>query len=430
MSVWAVEAAAGYGKTHRLMQVLQQALTEQPLGQEQRVLALTFMHGARRRLDERLRSVPELAGRYTCLTIDSFAWRVRQRWQSLASFLGLPPTGAETSFEEECGFAARLLSQAVVQQWVATSFPVVLVDEAQDLTPPRLEMISALSSVVRLHLAADEFQCLVPALRPNPLKLWLPQVCVPETLPMPRRTNVRALIDAATAIRSGRAPAQGGGFKIVPGPKVPLASALLASAIKWSKGGSVAVLAPSLQGNYVRDVISQVQSAPSGREKNLGPFPIRWEESERDEMAKLDGRLELPEKMTVGQALEILGGLPRSGHLEQTMNWLKRMRNTTGRADTTSTEVVERIKRYISLRRQHVVKSDSGLMAMTVHQAKNREFDGVVVLWPYTVKADDEGKRRLLYNAVTRARRWCTVIVQSPSMLRTAPFAQAESASG
>jgi DNA helicase IV len=60
---------------------------------------------------------------------------------------------------------------------------------------------------------------------------------------------------------------------------------------------------------------------------------------------------------------------------------------------------------------------------MTVQQAKNREFDGVVVLWPYQVGGDAEHRRRLLYNAVTRARRWCTVIVQSQNILNAPPFA-------
>lgn len=63
------------------------------------------------------------------------------------------------------------------------------------------------------------------------------------------------------------------------------------------------------------------------------------------------------------------------------------------------------------------------MAAMTVHQAKNREFDGVVVLWPYQLGGDAEHKRRLLYNAVTRARGWCTVVVQNDNLLASAPFA-------
>ena len=49
---------------------------------------------------------------------------------------------------------------------------------------------------------------------------------------------------------------------------------------------------------------------------------------------------------------------------------------------------------------------------MTVHGAKNREFDYVFVLWPFEIAGNDEYRRRLLYNAVTRARNDAVVIVQ------------------
>lgn len=56
----------------------------------QRVLALTFMHGARRRLADRLRTVSGLLGRVECCTVDSFAWRIYRRWRGLAAALGVP----------------------------------------------------------------------------------------------------------------------------------------------------------------------------------------------------------------------------------------------------------------------------------------------------------------------------------------------------
>ena len=65
---------------------------------------------------------------------------------------------------------------------------------------------------------------------------------------------------------------------------------------------------------------------------------------------------------------------------------------------------------------------------MTIHQAKNREFDSVIVLWPYRVVADMERQRRLLYNAVTRARRQALIIVRDPRETRIAapPFTEAQ----
>src|SRR5690606_25203190 len=51
----------------------------------------------------------------------------------------------------------------------------------------------------------------------------------------------------------------------------------------------------------------------------------------------------------------------------------------------------------------------------TIHGAKNREFDNVIVLWPYNAPSDLMQKRKLLYNAVTRAKRNVVVIVQHKS---------------
>jgi superfamily I DNA/RNA helicase len=49
---------------------------------------------------------------------------------------------------------------------------------------------------------------------------------------------------------------------------------------------------------------------------------------------------------------------------------------------------------------------------MTVHGAKNREFDYVFILWPFNVPSVSLQKRKLLYNAVTRARLGATLFVQ------------------
>jgi len=79
-------------------------------------------------------------------------------------------------------------------------------------------------------------------------------------------------------------------------------------------------------------------------------------------------------------------------------------------------------KGIVALHRARTHRSEFGRRALTVHQAKNREFDGVIVIWPYTVGSDAEGKRRLLYNAVTRAKKWCYVIVQGEDNVTKAPF--------
>ena len=62
---------------------------------------------------------------------------------------------------------------------------------------------------------------------------------------------------------------------------------------------------------------------------------------------------------------------------------------------------------------------------MTIHQAKNREFHSVIVLWPYEVAGNIERQRRLLYNAITRAKNRVLVVVQDPNRLGRPPFVAA-----
>jgi superfamily I DNA/RNA helicase len=188
MTVIAFEGPAGSGKTHRLMDVLADELRANPLKSHQRVLALTFMHGSRRRLDTRLRRVAGLSERFEATTVDSFAWRLTQRFRQLATSLGriVPP---ESEFAATCAVAAILLEHPVVRSWVNMSFPIVVVDEAQDLSPERSSMIAARATCGKTLLAFDEFQCLDITLLPIAIETWLRSHCTPTVLTGCRRTN-------------------------------------------------------------------------------------------------------------------------------------------------------------------------------------------------------------------------------------------------
>jgi ATP-dependent exoDNAse (exonuclease V) alpha subunit len=154
-----------------------------------------------------------------------------------------------------------------------------------------------------------------------------------------------------------------------------------------------------------------------------GPYPIQWEGSDQNEAALITGDLNLDLTVSSATAIAALHQLAPSGPIRQTITWIERQRDTTGRAVFTRVEIEGVILRYVTLRRQYGGEGSHRYKAMTVHQAKNREFDGVVVLWPFQVPADAEQRRRLLYNAVTRARRWCTVILQGQAIRNAPPFA-------
>jgi hypothetical protein len=81
MSISAFDGAAGSGKTHSVFEQLRNELVANPLLPHQRVLALTYMHGSRHRLDEQLEKLQELNGRYEASTLDSFAWNICRRWR-------------------------------------------------------------------------------------------------------------------------------------------------------------------------------------------------------------------------------------------------------------------------------------------------------------------------------------------------------------
>src|SRR5262245_11863921 len=69
-----IEGPAGTGKSTRLFEELERILVASPLQEYQRVLALTRMHGSRRRMEDRLQNASTLRMRYRCSTVDSFAW--------------------------------------------------------------------------------------------------------------------------------------------------------------------------------------------------------------------------------------------------------------------------------------------------------------------------------------------------------------------
>lgn len=422
MALRALEGAAGCGKTFRLIQLLSERINDTPMAEGQRVLALTFMHGARKRLVERLAEVAGLGGRVECLTLDGFAWRLVRRWRGLAAAIGLPELD-ESEFDAVCDAAGALLEVHDVRTWVGRSFPVVLVDEGQDLHPQRLRMLMAMSSVTHLLVAADEFQCLDPQLRPNPLVTWIQAQAEPDVLTQVRRTNVQVLLNAANAIRGGQGPVDAGqAFRIIAAASVPFAATIVSNAIGWHPGTQdVAIITPSRTGNFTQQVAERVSTTASNQ--GNGPYPILWEGTDQGETQTILADLNLEANASGANALAALNLLPRVGPVRSSITWVHRQIHAIGRNEFSRAEIEAVIARFVTLRRQHGRGGAHRFSAMTVHQAKNREFDGVVVIWPYVVAGDADQKRRLLYNAVTRAKRWCTVVVQGANVPNAAPFA-------
>jgi UvrD-like helicase C-terminal domain/AAA domain len=414
---------AGVGKTHRLMDATGDALAAAPLQDGQRVLAMTFMHGSRRRLDDRLRGVRGLRSCYVCMTVDRFAWELCTRWRSLRRYEGMADP-REDQYDATCNTAGALMENDQVRTWVARSYPYVVVDEAQDLKPQRLRIFRALEPDVSMLIAADEFQCLIPELRPNPAIAWLNDRSQPVALNVQQRTNQAVLIATAHAIREGQNVIAGGNLTIMAAPgRQPfnLAATCVANAIAWNGGNDIALITPSKAGGFASTVVSRVGSGPLGQQQN-GPYHIQWEQSDEDAAGQEVANLNLPDNGDVNATLAALGAADAHPALHMCRDWVLRNRSLTGQTVFQPALVREQLVACFRRYRRFARSDSVRIKAMTVHQAKNREFEGVIVLWPYTVAGSAEQQRRLLYNAVTRAKRWCAVIVQNQSMLHQPPF--------
>ena len=197
------EGAAGTGKTHNVVAEALELVNGGILGEHNRVLALTFMNGARRQLRSRLSGHAPFRRRYECQTFDVFARTLAARRSSLVRSR---PEIAERAaglneFDGPCSVAGSLLETGQIADWVAASFPVVLVDEAQDLDEHRLRILQRLAGPCHVLAAADEFQCLTEGRNTGAVIGWLESAGETTRLVQPMRTALPGLLAAASAVR-------------------------------------------------------------------------------------------------------------------------------------------------------------------------------------------------------------------------------------
>lgn len=402
------------------MQSLNDHLGTAPLGEGQKVLALTFMHGSRRRLEERLGQLQALRGRTDCSTIDSFAWRLVRRWTSLAAALGFADVDPN-QYERVCDAAGSLLQIKEVCGWVAATFPVLLVDEAQDMTANRLRIVEGLAIRLEVFAAADEFQCLQEELRPNPACAWLAQVCPVKELTKPRRTNIAELLSAAAAIRNGEPPKSEKAFMVALTSKPQLAGAWLNGNLQWYGGGkSVAVITPTLRG-FAQSALTW--AAQNKTKKGSGPYTIQWEASEANAAASFIEKIALQDVNSVAFVLDLVAAQGDFRVTRDLAEWMDKQRRALGTILFSKGEIENAINQGFTQRRRSQKSDERGWRGMTVHGAKNREFENVILLWPAATGGSDDQRRRLLYNSVTRAKERCLVLIQAKASLERAPFA-------
>lgn len=427
MSVYFIEGPAGSGKTTRLFQKLSEVLDESPLAEDQRVLALTKMHGSRRHMDGRLRTIPALRGRYRCRTADSFAWSIVRRWRTLARRRSAAEL-AEDDYEQVCSLAGDLLGETTVARWVSHAFPVVVVDEFQDSAGGQLAMISSLSSAATCIVAADDFQDL-EITEVGPAVAWARANGETEILADIHRTFASGLLEASHALRNGGSvPGNGGGFIALGAQNHNVGASFVSKYLTWwASCGDIAVLTPTRPSAspFVRDLFARVGDR-SISDPPVGPHRIPWETSQEEGCEKFIQGLELPESPDAAVSCDGSSFGDGAGPRRGLHRWIERQRRVAGRLTVTAEEVRREAKRSYRRSRAYRRVAGRGVRALTIHQAKNREFHSVIVLWPYQVAGSIERRRRLLYNAITRATHRVLVVVQNPDRLRQPPFVAVE----
>lgn len=439
------EGAAGTGKTHNLVGRAAEIVQDGVLGEGQKLLALTFMNGARRRLDARLAENPAFRRRFDCQTFDVFARTLAARRRSLITPVLQAQADVLSEFDGPCALAAGLLEYEAVRKWVARSFPLVLVDEAQDLDEHRMRVLQGLSLSCRIVAAADAFQCLHNGRDTAPLMGWLEGAGQTHRLTQVRRTTQQGLLAAALAVREGRdmkavltentyknrTTWNGAGFRFFEVRASKAKHALLSWAISnemAQRQGQFVILTPDAGEQVIRAALNTVQTKPYTRKNSgatFGPYPHTWDRHDSEEADALLADLALPEAASYAGLLALFTPLAGHGAIAQAINRMDRLRKVHGQASFTAAQVTAFVREAVRNRARLGFRQPRGHLAMTIQRAKNREFPNVIVLWPHTATGSAEHQRRLLYNAITRAQNHCTVIVLGQNRLNAPPFALA-----
>lgn len=409
------EGPAGTGKTHELIAAVRAEAAKPGFVAHQRVLALTFMHGSRRRLDERLRAFPETRRRSVCMTVDSFAGHLVHRWRSSVGALPDPK-----QFDDTCEACGVLLERPEIARWVARTFPIVAVDEAQELRPCRLRIIKALADHTQSLIAADEFQCLDQGTDTGPFLEWFHAGDV-QPLTAVRRTTRPGLLNAAIALRQGGAPANGVGLSIHyrhPN-QAPFA---IGHVLNHAVGRTAVLVAPGgtewaerMIPRWVQGLQSPLQTVP--------PLKVGWEDNPSEEAAAIAGAVCNGNSVSNANLVTALTSLPKPPvWLRAALATIDVARRAHGRTQWNEPDLLALLERKASAHRAFGFSRARDIPVMSVHAAKNRQFRNVVVLWTHGVVGTAEHKRRLLYNAITRAEHQCSVFVRAQELLNAAPF--------
>lgn len=420
---------AGTGKTTWLMAKACELAPRLISAEHQRMLVITRMHGARRRLEQKLKdscqNIP-----YSVATIDSFALSIVNRWRTALGYskplIAVPGDvdfvngilGIEADFGRVVGSSTRLLQSPTVGSIIAATYPLILIDEFQDCHGPLLEFVATLSKHSHVLLAADEFQLLDSTVPGCPAVEWVKTqaangAATIEKLTTCHRTSVADNLEAAQCLRENiRATKHT--VPVVCCPKHQMAAWKIIDHLVlgwyWSRWtGTCALISPS-HDSFLQKVLDSCTNQLQKKNRT----PIRWHEehSIEEAQARIASSLGLAIITSGSDSSWHTPTGPLKGIGAHVVVRLMRTARLRGITDIPNSLVVRHVD--ITVHEQRAYWSPlSSRTVTTVHGAKNREFDNVFLLWnPFSVgKWNANEQRRLLYNAITRSRNNCMVLV-------------------
>lgn len=413
---------AGVGKTHNLIEAVDAFVRGREWAPHEAIVGLTFMHGSRRRLHAKVRALRLPHIPVQCLTVDSFCLSLVRRFRrqlGMAEHLLVDPNanagwhaverGHRGSFAAIRQSAAELLKCEVVRTVLAASHPLLIVDEFQDCRGDLLDIVSELSSICTTFFAADDFQALEVAAPAVSALTWLVANASVTQLTEVRRTDAPAILNSAHALREGVSKRRC--VEVVPVTGAGLGAWEVAARCAWKgwRHARTVIISPCspMSSNFTAGVLKSLRNQ-LGKKKKIGPYSFEWEASHEQRIDELCSTLPATTTFKVADL--------RTAHADplvrEACHRVGHTLRLQGQSSTGREAVVELVKQQLQLHFAHRSSAERlGRIAMTVHGAKNREFENVVVLWPFELANDELYRRKLLYNAITRATRRAVVIV-------------------
>jgi hypothetical protein len=288
------------------------------------------------------------------------------------------------------------------------------VDEFQDCSGDLLDIVKGLSRYSHILVAADPFQLLDSDSTCCAFE-WLRSNAELTELSGNQRTRNSVLQSSANALRASSNPEECIAVHLL--DSASLSAWVISAKLAWGKlrrNTSRVILSPvrAKSSPWVRDTIERL-TKPFDKH-NLGPQNFTWEATQDEEYESVLSAFSDLNIQNEDIGHHILRECLKADHriVRQTAARAIHLLSLRGESGLPKEELVEIAGRCCHAASAFGPERPSVRRAMTIHGAKNREFDYVFILWPYQIPGSKLFHRKLLYNAVTRAKLDAVLLVQ------------------